>query len=122
MTGPRALSGRQTGIVRTQTTVLTSVAATGMNDVLNSEGYTQAAYWNRIPLEAWALLAAIAISCNLLIGCGAHRRPPLFTVLPLVVSLSFFLIADIDSPRGGVIRMLPQNLVRLSHTLHAPNL
>ena len=40
-----------------QTTILTSVAATGMNDVLNSEGYTQAAYWNRIPLEAWALLA-----------------------------------------------------------------
>ena len=54
--------------MRTLTTVLTSVAATGMNDVLNSEGYTQAAYWNRIPLEAWALLAAIAISCNLLIG------------------------------------------------------
>ena len=101
-----------------QTTILTSVAATGMNDVLNSEGYTQAAYWNRIPLEAWALLAAIAISCNLLIGYGAHRKPPLFIVLPLVVSLSFFLMADIDSPREGVIRMQPQNLLRLSHTLH----
>ena len=101
-----------------QTTILTSVAATGMNDVLNSEGYTQAAYWNRIPLEAWALLATIALGCNLLIGYGAHRRPPLFIVLPLVVSLSFFLIADIDSPREGVIRMQPQNLLRLSQALH----
>ena len=29
----------------------------------------------------------------------------LFMVLPLVVAVSFFLIADIDSPRGGVIRV-----------------
>jgi len=90
-----------------------------MNDVLNSEGYTQAAWWNRTPLESWALLAGIAIGCNLLIGYGAHRTSALFIVLPLAVSLSFFLIADIDSPRGGVIRVHPQNLVRLSQTLHA---
>ena len=37
----------------------------GMNDVLNSQGYTQAAWWNRIPLAAWLLMAAIAICCNL---------------------------------------------------------
>jgi hypothetical protein len=29
-------------------------------------------------------------------------------VLPLLVSISFFLIADIDSPRGGLIRVQPQ--------------
>jgi hypothetical protein len=90
-----------------------------MNDVLNSEGYTQAAWWNRIPTESWLLLAGISICCNLLIGYGAHRASPLLTVFPLAVSLSFFLIADIDSPRGGVIRVQPQNLIRLSHTLHA---
>ena len=28
-----------------------------------------------------------------------------------------FLIADIDSPRGGVIRVLPQNLIALSQSL-----
>jgi len=28
-------------------------------------------------------------------------------VLPLLVSISFFLIADIDSPRGGRIRVHP---------------
>ena len=25
----------------------------GMNDVLKSQGYTQAAWWDRIPIEAW---------------------------------------------------------------------
>jgi hypothetical protein len=30
----------------------------GMNDVINSQGYTQAAYWNRIPIATWYLMAA----------------------------------------------------------------
>src|SRR5882762_2878703 len=55
-----------------QPTPLLALAASGMNDVLNSQGYTQAAWWNRIPAEAWFLLAVIAIGCNLLIGYGAH--------------------------------------------------
>ena len=96
-----------------------ALAVAGMNDVLNSQGYTQAAWWNRIPLESWLLLAAIATGCNLLFGYGAHRTSILFIVLPLAVSLSFFLIADIDSPRGGVIRVQPQNLLSLSQGLHA---
>jgi hypothetical protein len=99
---------------------LASLILSGMNDVLNSQGYTQAAWWNRIPSAAWALMAAIGICCNLLIGYGSRRiesRPILFVVTPLVVSISFFLIADIDSPRGGVIRVAPQNLVSLAKSL-----
>jgi hypothetical protein len=37
--------------------------------------------------------------------------------MPLVVSISFFLIADIDSPRGGVIHVSPQNLKSLADSL-----
>jgi hypothetical protein len=102
-----------------QPTPMGALAISGMNDVLNSQGYTQAAWWNRIPFEAWVLLLVIAMGCNLMIGYGAHRTSTLFIVLPLAISLSFFLIADIDSPRGGLIRVQPQNLVRLSQTLQA---
>jgi hypothetical protein len=103
-----------------QPTPATSLAAAGMNDVLNSQGYTQAAWWNRIPLEVWVLLGAIGMGCNVLIGYGAHRTSIiLFLILPLAVSVSFFLIADIDSPRGGVIRVNPQNLLSLSQSLHS---
>jgi protein-S-isoprenylcysteine O-methyltransferase Ste14 len=91
-----------------------------MNDVLNSEGYTQAAWWNRIPVSAWALMVLIAMFCNLLIGYSAHRSAPfLYLVLPIAVSISFFLIADIDSPRAGVIHVIPQNLERLAQSLNA---
>jgi hypothetical protein len=103
-----------------QPTPLVALAATGMNDVLNSKGYTQAAWWNRIPTAAWVLMAVIAICCNLLIGYGARRgeaRTTLLLVLPLIVSISFCLIADIDSPRGGVVRVRAQNLVSLSQSL-----
>jgi len=104
---------------RSQPSALTALAVSGMNDVLNSQGYTQAAWWNRIPAEAWVLLEVIAIGCNLLIGYGTHRTSMLFIVLPLAVSVSYFLIADIDSPRGGVIRVQPENLLSLARALRA---
>jgi hypothetical protein len=102
-----------------QPTPVVALVAEGMNDVLNTRGYTQAAWWNRIPTAAWGLMATIAIFCNLLIGYGAHRREViLFLVLPLALSISFFLISDIDSPRGGVIRVRPQNLESLAQSLN----
>jgi hypothetical protein len=47
-------------------TQVLALAVAGMNDVLNSQGYTQAAWWNRIPTAAWGLMVAIAICCSLL--------------------------------------------------------
>jgi hypothetical protein len=105
----------------TQQTPINALIVSGMNDVLNSQGYTQAAWWNRIPPSAWGLMLMIALCCNLLIGYCIRRTGMefvVFLVLTLVVSISFFLIADIDSPRGGIIRVEPQNLVSLSQSLH----
>jgi hypothetical protein len=34
-----------------------------------------------------------------------------------VVSIAFLFIADIDSPRGGVIQVVPQNLLSLASRL-----
>ena len=98
-----------------------TLAVWGMNDVLNRQGYTQAAWWNRIPIAAWSLMVFLAICCSLLVGYGSRRRERfLFTVLPFLVSVAFFLIAEIDSPRTGVIRVAPQNLISLSQSLHKP--
>jgi len=107
----------------TQPTAVAAVAVVGMNDVLNSQGYTQAAWWNRIPEGAWILMAAIAVTSQLLVGYGARKAKAeglLFTVLPFVVSISFLLIADIDSPRSGIIHVRPQNLISLADSLRAP--
>src|SRR5580765_3393938 len=97
-----------------------ALVVSGMNDVLNSQGYTQAAWWNRIPIAAWGLMAAIAICCNLLIGYGAHQtNRRIFLIVPIAVAIAFFLISDIDSPRGGLILVAPQNLLSLSQSLRS---
>jgi hypothetical protein len=108
------------GVPTVRDSVVVALAVSGMNDVLNSQGYTQAAWWYRLPGAAWGLMMAIALFCNWLIGYGSHRRgTALFQVLPLVVSVSFLLIADIDSPRRGLIRVHPQNLESLAQSLKA---
>ncbi len=104
-----------------QPTPVVALAVAGMNDVLNSQGYAQAAWWNRIPVTAWALMLAIAVCANLLFGCSAKETKVKFVlllVLPLIVSIAFLLIADIESPRQGFIRVVPQNLLSLSQSLH----
>ena len=106
-----------------QPTPVVALVVWGMNDVLNRQGYTQAAWWNRIPVAAWGLMGAIAICCNLLVGFAARHAKDKFRnfmllILPLVLSISFLLLADIDSPRGGLIRVIPQNLLSLSQSLH----
>ena len=99
-------------------TPISPVLLSGMNDVLDSEGYTEAAWRNRIPLAAWILLLSIAVYCNLLLGYRARSKAALlFLVLPIALSTSFFLIAEIDSPRSGVIRVHAENLERLADSL-----
>jgi hypothetical protein len=103
-------------------TPLSAVAIEGMNDVLNTQGYAQAAWWNRIPPAAWILMVAIAICANILVGiCSRNPKSGsrLLLIIPFVISLSFALIADIDSPRGGLIRVKPQNLISLAQSLRA---
>jgi hypothetical protein len=102
-------------------TPVMALVVSGMNDVLNSQGYTQAAWWNRIPPAAWMLVFTIAVFCNLLVGYVAHERSAiLFLILPVALSTSLFLIADIDTTLSGVIRVWPQNLASLAGSLRTP--
>lgn len=117
----RPIGGRSLGRGPRASCCTTSPVAvlvlSGMNDVINSQGYTQAAYWNRIPTAAWCLMAAIALCCNVLFGYWARHLGKLTLVLPLVVSISLLLIADIDAPRHGLIYVSPQNLESLAKSL-----
>jgi hypothetical protein len=103
-----------------QSTPVAALAASGMNDVFNSQGFTQAAWLNRIPVAAWTLMGLIAIFSNFLMGYR-ERSTGMFAllVLPVIASIAFFLIADIDSPHGGVIRVTPHNLISTSQFMRA---
>ena len=102
-----------------QGTPVAALVIAGMNDVLNSEGYTKAAWLKRIPAEAWLLLGVVSMSGNLMIGLYLRQGRTsryLLLALPAIVSLSLFLIADMNTPRGGLIHIEPRNLIRLSQS------
>ena len=99
---------------------MNTLVLSGMNDVINRQGYTQAAWWNRIPTSAWWLMILIAVCSNVLVGFGSHRargRWLFLLVVPVLASIAFLLIADLDSPRGGFIRVAPENLDTLASSL-----
>jgi hypothetical protein len=106
-----------TASVTAKPSPVSALVLTGMNDVLNSESYTEAAWRNRVPLAAWILLIAIAAYCNFLVGYHSHQKTSMLLVLPIALAISFSLIADIDSPRSGGIRIAPQNLESLADSL-----
>ncbi len=99
---------------------LEGLFVSGMNDVAVSRLSTEAVWANRIPVAAWLLIVITSVGCNLLIGYRARRTDWLvFMVMPVAVSISLFLISDLDSPRGGAIRVRPNNLISLSQSLGA---
>lgn len=92
---------------------MTALVVSGTNDVLNAEGVAHAAWTNRIPAAAWWLMTGIALIASFLAGYSARnpgRDGGLLLTLPLLISLAFLLIADIESPRDGFIRIAPDNL------------
>jgi hypothetical protein len=98
-----------------QQTTVVAHAVSGMNDVLNSQGYAHAVFRIRVPVGARGLMAAIAVCSNLPVGFGAHRskaRAIRVPVLPFTLSISFFFIAGIDTSRRGMIREDSTRLVQ----------
>jgi hypothetical protein len=115
-----ALWAAARGSAMAEPTPVAALVLAGMNDVINSQGYTQAAFWNRIPRAVWWLMVAIALCSNLLFGYRSRNRMAarkIALVLPFVVSIALLLIADIDAPRHGLIHVSPQNLESLAKSL-----
>lgn len=99
---------------------LTATVVTGTSDVFKTQGDTHASWMNRIPGTAWAMMLVIAFCATLLVGIGLRHGSGfsrMLTVLPLVIAIAFFLIADIETPRLGLISVAPENLLGLAQSL-----
>ena len=79
-----------------QSTPIMALAVSGMNDDFNSQGYTLAAWRNRLPVEVWELMFIVALAANFLVGFGSYRTSasPLWFFL-LTAAMAFLLIAEI---------------------------
>ena len=107
-------------VANARQTPVIALAVTGINDVLSTQKRTQANWRHQVPLAAWLLLGAVAVCCNMMVGYnaqGLRRRVGLLLILPLVISMSFMMIADIDAPGRGIIKVKPANLQYLYSTI-----
>ncbi len=65
-------------------------------------------------------MAVIGVCANALVGFGLRSitpRRPFLMILLFLIALAFALIDDIDTPRHGLITVVPQNLVSLLNSL-----
>jgi hypothetical protein len=108
------------GAAGAQPNPVLALAVSGMNDVFNSQADTMAAWLNRIPTGAWVLMVLIAVFSNLLLGYRERSSGRVaLLVLPVIASIAFYLIADIDSPYVGVISVFPHNLIATSEAMRS---
>ena len=106
---------------KAEPTPTAALVVAGLNDVLNAKGYTEGAWANRVPVAAWGLMMLVAMACCAALGYGQQQADVLLLLtVPITVSVSFLLVADIDSPRGGFIQVPPHILLALATSLGAP--
>jgi hypothetical protein len=111
-----ALQEQMLGVVYKAASVqpnsISPLIVSGMNSVVDAQGFALAAWKNRLPFEVWLLLLAAALGASILIGLDSGQRAARITwAIPQSFSIAFQLIADIDSPRHGMVVIEPQNLV-----------
>ena len=100
--------------------VLTTVSELGM-----SQQQTRAVWRRQIPDAAWCVLLLFALSASFLAGYRHPRERGMKRVLlffPVLTALTLFMIAEIDIPGEGIIRVTPDDLEAMMSTLTGDNL
>jgi hypothetical protein len=89
---------------------------------MTSQHQTSAVWKRQIPDAAWLVLIVFAASACFLVGHQYHERGVhhfYLLLLPALTSLVLFVIAEIDIPGQGIIRVMPDDLEQLSASLMA---
>ena len=99
---------------------VTPIFVQALNQVADLTEERLAAEENRIPAAIWLMVVLISVLACLVTGYSMHRRLLLeMIVLPLTVAIVMALVAELDSPRTGVIRVGQQSMERLQHEFNS---
>jgi hypothetical protein len=94
----------------------TLLYAQGLEAVIVEQGRRAAAYYNRVPEAALAMLVTVAAASLALLGYGAGlggRRSTICNLVSLLVVAVVLMIVDFDRPRSGLIIINEERLVVL---------
>jgi hypothetical protein len=100
--------------VEQRPTLFTSLFIQELNETIDLNERRLAAQQNRLPRAMWfVLLSLSALTCLLV---GLTQRPlviPALMVMPLMISIVFAVIADLDTSKSGLINVGSGSLERL---------
>ncbi len=99
----------------------TAVVATylgALNDTIDVSEKRLAAFESRVPESVWLIIFVVAIFQAFVTGFSLKRRFWFSLVMtPLVICVATALLADLDSPRTGLIRIEQRSMDRLIRDL-----
>lgn len=105
-------------IAQQNDTPMTSLFVQALNDSIDLSEKRLAALEARIPIAIWLMLGFVSLLTCFLTGYSMRRKFVLMTLVsPLMISVVLALIADMDSPRSGLIRVHQQSMERLQTDL-----
>jgi len=101
-------------------TPITALFVQSLNETIDLDSKRLAALENRVPVEIWGMLVLISIFTCLLVGYSQRQRfLPAMLVPPLMIAIVMTLIADLDTPGRGLIRVGQESIERLHSELDA---
>jgi hypothetical protein len=113
-----ALWARSSEAAKQSPTPVTALFVASLNDTIDLSEKRLTALENRIPPTIWLMLLLISLLTCLTFGYGQRRRFWLVAIVsPLMIAIVMGLIADLDSPRSGFLRVDLRSMERLSETL-----
>ena len=93
---------------------ITTAFVSSLNETIDLSEKQLASLENRIPPSIWIMLMLISLLACLTVGYSLRIRFLLSMIVPpLMISIVMALIADIDSPRSGTIRVGQQSMERV---------
>jgi hypothetical protein len=108
------------GVAQQNPTPITAIFVQSLNDSIDLTEKRIATLENRVPNVVWLLLVLMSILSCLTIGVSERRRFWFVMVIsPLTIAIVMALIADLDAPRTGLIKVSQQSLRRVQQDLQS---
>jgi hypothetical protein len=103
---------QQAVVIAQQTpTPITALYIQSLNEMIDLDAKRVAALENRIPPTIWIMMMFIAALTCLTVGYSQRRRFLLSALVPpLMIAIVMTLIADLDTPRSGLITIGQQSM------------
>jgi hypothetical protein len=110
-----------TELTKTDRSPIMASYMSSLNETIELDDKRLAALENRIPLTIWLMIVSVSLIAVFARGLTLARRFWLTLALaPITIALVVALIADLDTPSSGLIRLDNRAMQRLKHEISHP--